>query len=351
MKKRKTKSKKTKNITLNTIILALLAALIHFGAAIYEELRPVEMPSSEEPVKIYANQINDNLKKVYLDSIDKANYSISMVIYSLLDKDIIQKLSQKAQEGVDVHVVCDAKASLGIGRKLKNATLVKRTSKGLCHQKILVIDEKLIYLGSANMTSDSLKVHGNLVLGLDHEDLGRYLSARIKSMDDEGGHTPSLQQFTKADGQTVEVWNLPDNSKQGLERIKQLLRSAQKTIRVAMFTFTRADLAQELIQASLRGIKVETVIDRYSASGASKKVANLLSSSNLFTHINTSQGLLHYKMAYIDGEILINGSTNWTTAAFKDNDDFFMVIYPLTKPQARKLDGLWSAICHESEAI
>jgi cardiolipin synthase len=65
--------------------------------------------------------------------------------------------------------------------------------------------------------------------------------------------------------------------------------------------------------------------------------------------LNTGNKLLHYKFAYIDETILVNGSANWTNAAFKVNDDYFIVLYPLTPEQQAKMNKLWSVIVKESE--
>ena len=330
------------------IILALIAAISQMADTTYETKVPTELPSSQTPLRIYANQMQDDLAQLYLETIKEAKQSVTLVIYSLMDYRIIAALQQKVTEGIPVFIVCDAKASVGISRKLTGATIIKRMAKGLTHQKILIIDNSKILLGSANMTHDSLKVHGNLVIGLDNPALANVMNEKAHSMDEEGNHIPLKQKITIVGNQTVELWELPDDAKNATERVIQLLRAAKKSIRVAMFTWTRRDFTQELINASLKGVKVETVIDRYSGKGASAKIVKMLQEARIPTRFNTTQGLLHYKFAYIDEEILINGSANWTNAAFKDNDDVFLVIYPLTNEQRIKLNNLWQVIWKES---
>ena len=348
-KARKSSKKKfLKKSSLTTLILILLTTLFKLGDSLYTESLPTELPSSQAPLLFYANQQKDDLSKLYIESIKSAKQSVTLVIYSLLDQRIIAALRQKANEGVKVYIVCDAKASVGISRKLPEATIVKRLGKGLMHQKILIIDNQRTLIGSANMTHSSLQVHGNLVMGLDNAALAKVMNDKAHSMDDEGNSIPLKKQVTHLNGQTVELWELPDTGKEAIERVLQLLRSAKKSIRVAMFTWTRKDFTQELINAKLRGVKVEAVIDRYSGKGASAKVVQQLLKAKIAANFNTTQGLLHYKFAYIDENIVINGSTNWTEAAFKSNDDLFLVIYPLTIEQKNKLNQLWKVIWKES---
>lgn len=143
---------------------------------------------------------------------------------------------------------------------------------------------------------------------------------------------------------------LPDDP-QALKRIKSLINSAKKTVNIAMFTWTRKDLTQELIDAADRDVRVMAVIDNYSGKGASAKIVNMLKNARIPVSLSTGKGLMHHKFAYIDREILINGSANWTRNAFTNNDDCFIVLSPLTKAQQNKLDALWSHLQRTSAFV
>ncbi len=258
-----------KKSSLGGLILLLLTGIFTLGESFIES-PPIILPASNHPIELYSNQANDDLTKIYLTAIKSANRSITLVIYSLLDQQIIEALQEKCNEGIPVHLVCDAKASLGISRKLTGATIVRRISQGLMHQKILIIDEKQILLGSANLTHDSLCLHGNLVMALENPALAKLMIAKAHSMDEEGNHTPLMNQKIRAGGQDIELWELPDDP-EAVNRVIQLLRSAKKTIKVAMYTWTRRDFTQELINAAQRGVKVEAVIDRYSGKAGERQ--------------------------------------------------------------------------------
>jgi cardiolipin synthase len=116
-----------------------------------------------------------------------------------------------------------------------------------------------------------------------------------------------------------------------------------------MFTWTRTDFTQELIAAAKRGVKVEAVIDHKTSKGASAKIVQMLEKGGIPVTVSTGQGLLHHKFAYIDEAILVNGSANWTLDAFKKNDDYFVIVYPLTTDQQLKMNKLWQAIKNQSK--
>ncbi len=115
-----------------------------------------------------------------------------------------------------------------------------------------------------------------------------------------------------------------------------------------MFTFTRQDFAQAIIQAAKRGVKTEVVIDHQSAKGASAKVVALLQKAGVSVSLSQGSALLHHKFLYIDGKVLENGSANWTKAAFTQNDDCFLILHELNDSQKQQMEKLWKVIKAES---
>lgn len=339
-------------------ILSLVVGLLMFAFYETQDMIKTSLPdavvATKPPPKIgeasalYSTA--DNLKKIYLDAIRKAKKSIFLIIYSLTDSEIILELKKKAEQGVEVCVVCDAKASGRVDRTLgKKIQTVRRIPDGLMHQKILVIDEKETWLGSANMTGDSLLEHGNLVAALPSQEFAQAILKKGKLMAQDDGYEPPLKsQRFNVGGQWVELWFFPDDPK-GVKKILELIEGAKKTIKVAMFTWTRQDLAHAIIQAAKRGVKVEVVLDRQSSNGTSQKIATLLKQNKIPLKVNSDKGLLHHKFVYIDSKILVNGSANWTKAAFTQNDDCFIIIDNLNETQTKKMNDLWKMTLKKSE--
>jgi cardiolipin synthase len=237
-----------KKSTLSALIAILTLAIYQLfeGQVPQSTPAPVQLPASDQPLKLYSNQTSDDLTHLYVSAIQNAQESITLIIYALMDPHVIEALNQKIQAGIPVYVVCDAKASVGISRKLlPQATIVKRLAQGLVHQKILIIDNKQLLLGSANLTTDSLRVHGNLVMAIYNPALAEALTTKAKSMDEEGHSAPLTHRETQVADQHLELWMLPDDPT-AVKRMIQLFRSAQKSIKVAMFTWTRVDFTEEL---------------------------------------------------------------------------------------------------------
>lgn len=335
-----------RKFSLTTIIIVLVFFLIRISESSCTSTP--HLPASEKEVQLYSNQTHDDLRKIYVDAILEAKNSIHLVIYNLHDKSVLKALNEKSKEGIEVYIVCDAEACKGIENRLPLARVILRSGEGLTHQKILIIDEQKIWLGSANLSTESLRVHGNLITGIDNAALAKALVEKIKSMDEEGRSNRLMHLEVKAGEQNVELWVLPDDP-QALKRMIQLFRSAKKSIKVAMFTWTRTDFAKEMIAASKRGVDVEVILDRNSGNGASSNIVQMLMEKNISVRLSTTKGLLHHKFVYIDETTLVNGSANWTNAAFKYNDDFFIVVDPLLPDQQNKMNLLWSIIKKDSD--
>lgn len=306
---------------------------------------------TENPTELYANQLNDDLTKTFTTEISKAKKSVLLIIYSLTDPQIIDALVKKSQKGIPVKVICDAKASPYIDSKLgPKIDVTRRFGPGLMHQKILVVDNHKVLIGSANMTPESLQHDGNLVSCFDNKALAEAIHAKAKTIDVEGHGPPFLHQEFLISGQQVELWFLPDD-KQALLRLKTLIRGAKKSIRIAMYTWTRQDLAKEVIEAAKRGIITKVVIDHFSGMGVSEIIVKMLKTNGIDVALSGGEGLLHHKFMVIDGKTLVNGSANWTRAAFNQNDDCFIIINDLSEPQRKKINTVWKTILKSAQKL
>ena len=250
-------------------------------------------------------------------------------MYTAADSFLLNQLQKKAQKGTDVHIHYDKRGGTPALHQLLHPHAVK--SKGLMHRKIVIVDDALVYLGSANMTTSSLQLHDNLSVGIYDPNMAAFLKS------------PTSKTYTFDRGI---LWLLPDYS--ALHAIKDKIDEARLSIFVAMFTLTQTDLIEALIRAKNRGVQVKVALDRYTARGASKKAAQRLSDAGIETFFSAGLTLLHHKWAYIDGKELILGSTNWTEAAFRKNDDLLLFLNSLTQSHKAQIESLISAIEMES---
>lgn len=315
----------------------------------FHSLITVSLPTQENTTFIYSNDDYDDLSNVSLAALRSARSSIVMSIYALGDKNIIKALNEQAEKGIDLYLVCDAEASKKVFRRLnKKIQVVKRAGKGLMHHKLFVIDGLTTWMSSANMTRNSLHTAGNLMVGVYNENLASYVSSMIRKMDaGEASKDFAASRLFNLQEQKLTFSFLPEDS-QGINKVLSMIRAAKKTIKVAMYAWTRYDVTKALVEAHQRGVDVQVVIDRSMALGMAKKVIEEMRAGGLSPRMSEGDPLLHYKMMIVDDERLLSGSANWTMAAFKKNDDYFMTLYPLNLEQKEKIRKIWDSIFYNS---
>lgn len=337
MKKR---TKKPLQILLGLLLLALVQFAYNSAS--------IHLPASDGSVSLYSTHAQDDLQRTYIAAIESAKESILLEVYTLTDQAIIKALKQKAQEGIPVQVIVDSKASPLAKKQLgTQVQTTKRTPRGLMHLKILVIDNAQVWIGSANMTYDSLRTHGNIVAGMTNPALAHTITQRAQDTPSSGiaPQTPAIT-FTQ-NNQNGELWFLP-NPDQALDRLVQTIHNAKKQVRIAMFTWTHPRLTEAVIDAHKRGLDVEVYIDSHQGQGAGAETVHKLKKAHVKTSLSRGKGLLHYKMLIVDNHTLVCGSANWTRAAFKHNDDCMLFLFPLTEDQNQFLDKLWTQVARES---
>jgi phosphatidylserine/phosphatidylglycerophosphate/cardiolipin synthase-like enzyme len=348
--KRKAKAKMGIMDRLKATVLTVISTAVLSGFYFFTNtVQDVKLPQSDHPTEFYSTQKGDDLRDIFVKAIQKAEKSIVLIIYTLTDPKIISAIKEKSDAGINVLVVYDSKVTYNPNRRKlgSGVKIVKRASSGLTHQKILVIDDKQVWVGSANMTTESMRLHGNLVLAMESPPVAKVLSSHAWCLAESDRESPGAYHRFLLDKQEMEFSILP-NDKEAVNRVLKVIESAKKTMRVAMFTWTRKDFANAVIAAHNRGVDTEVAIDYYTGAGASVGVVKMLYDAGVPVYFNKGNGLLHYKMLYVDGKTLVNGSANWTAAAFKKNDDCFMILHDLTDQQRKYLDDLWKNIRRES---
>lgn len=301
------------------------------------------IPEAGEPPCLYSNQSRQDLRLTILQALSQAKQSIHLSIFGLSDPSILDALQKKIEAEVETTVYFDPSgATLRIPASHRNSFHPVRRG-GLMHQKILIVDRDLILIGSANMTSASLSMHDNLVIGLRSPKAAQFLI----------DHPPFTSGYlqTVSGGQGIELWLLPDPRGHALADLRRRIRNASRSIRAALFTLTHPSLVEDLIAAKERGVDVSLVVDAHSGRGASAKAVAKLRQAEIPVSLSQGLQLLHYKFALIDERTLISGSANWTKSAFEKNCDCIFILNQLSASQRRFMLRLWHRIKTQSRTI
>jgi phosphatidylserine/phosphatidylglycerophosphate/cardiolipin synthase-like enzyme len=120
--------------------------------------------------------------------------------------------------------------------------------------------------------------------------------------------------FTKKDGNLDKIL------------IKEI-NAAEKTLDVAIYLFTKENIAEAILEAKKRGVDVKVITDKQeSQSKVQKAILDKLKANNIEVKINSHTGLMHLKLSIIDDKTTLCGSYNYTVNATKENDENLIIM-------------------------
>ncbi|MBL1211695.1 phospholipase D-like domain-containing protein, partial [Geminocystis sp. GBBB08] len=243
------------------------------------------------------------------------------------------------------------------------------------------IDGQKVVTGSTNFTLsdihgdfDNLETRGNAnnLLVINSSELANIFTQEFNYLwgDGVGRKKDSLFGLKKPDRRpkTVKIGNSNvivkfsptsptkpwENTPNGL--IANTLKSANKSIDLALFVFSDQKIANTLKNESLEGVEIKALIDpnfayQYYSEGLDLLGVALLNKCQYEKNNNPWQNpietvgipnlprgdKLHHKFGIIDNYTIITGSHNWSNAANNLNDETLLIIYnPLIAQHFRR---------------
>lgn len=293
------------------VIKYSLVALLFAVSGLVISSADVALPNRKTVTQWYSSEANSDLKQTLQYAIASAKHSVFISAFAFQDPSIISLIEKKGQEGLDVQVICDKRQSWP--HHLKHVHIEPRAARGLFHRKILIVDDAVVYFGSANFTHSSLTEQANHIGGFYSPALAQFLKEEGSSFFQEGG---------------LEVHKLP--SQAALKRLVEEIDQAQYSIDLALFSLSHPKILDALKRAEGRRVLVRAIVDASSRGRAS-------SLSHLY--IWKGGALMHHKLALFDSKKIAFGSANWTQSAFEKNEDL-LAFMPAPKGVNRLFDKL-----------
>jgi phosphatidylserine/phosphatidylglycerophosphate/cardiolipin synthase-like enzyme len=100
---------------------------------------------------------------------------------------------------------------------------------------------------------------------------------------------------------------------------------ARQWIRLQAYSFTSAPIAEALVRAHRRGVRVRALLDKSNAT-ARYSGATFLQNAGIEVLIDASHAIAHSKVLTIDGTTLVTGSFNFSKAAEEKNAENLLII-------------------------
>jgi len=111
---------------------------------------------------------------------------------------------------------------------------------------------------------------------------------------------------------------------------------------IAVYSLTHDAIAQAIIRAQNRGVKIRILTDALQAKGSGSD-DELLESAGVSVRRDTQSGLMHHKFAISDGYAIGLGSFNWSVNADTRNMENWNVcrIKYVIDDYQKEFDKLW----------
>lgn len=303
----------------------------------------------ENQAQLYHSQDRKQLGQSIKNSILQAHESILIFTFSLSDPEIIAALNQQVLAGLTVTVVIDKDHLTEIkSQGLASIEVLTRTSgEGHLHHKILVVDGREIWIGSANFTTSAYKTQENLMVRFFSDRLGEYLQKEANVFRGSAVRTAQGPLLISLLDQDIYFCLLPHEGfpPRNVEKMTNALSKefllekitqATSSLKIAMMVWTNNDLTNAVIQAHRRGVKVQIVVPDLTGN-----IPKLIS-AGIEVQVNPKLGLMHNKFMWVDETILVNGSANWSQSSFTRSDESFIVMDPLMPDQLEILKSYWN---------
>ena len=127
------------------------------------------------------------------------------------------------------------------------------------------------------------------------------------------------------------------------EEIIKQIDSAQEYIDIAIYSLTYESIAEAIIRAEKRGVKIRILMDKGQSQGKSSKYKFFLDNDIAIIQ-DRHTGIMHNKIAIIDGRILFTGSYNWSQSAEERNQENLLQFIDeeeIIEIHQERLDYLW----------
>ena len=108
----------------------------------------------------------------------------------------------------------------------------------------------------------------------------------------------------------------------------KVMDSAQRSLRLAGYSFTSPAVVRALVNARKRGVDVKVLLDdRGNRGKASIAAMNLIAGADIPIRVISSYAIHHDKYIVVDGRHTKTGSFNYSQAAARSNSENVLVVW------------------------
>jgi len=280
--------------------------------------------------------IQINPEKGIIELINNASESFYGAFYDVSFDSIVKSLIKAKLRGVDVKIITesdnyDRRGITDLIRAGIPVVIDKRS--GLMHNKFAIIDGRIVWTGSYNLTENDSKLNNNNAIAIIFPDLADIFLRKFNEMflDNTFGNKSysGILEFIQQNKIIIDISEIlvyfsPEDEIESI--IMNLLKDAHSSIHFMAFSFTSDKIGDAMVDMYIKGIKVTGVFEKI-GSGTKYSEFAKMKAAGIPVYLDKNPHMMHHKVIIIDGRIVIIGSFNFSKNANDNNDENILIIY------------------------
>lgn len=275
------------------------------------------------------------LDETVASDVRQAESRVDVAAFDLDAEPIVDALIALEDRGLEVRVVTDSdNATLSsINRLRRNGiSVVEDKRSALMHDKFIVIDDQIVWVGSMNLTSNGAYCNNNNLVRFDSRQLAVNYVAEMDEMYLDRSFGPLSPQNTPnprvtINGTLIENFFAPELEVAPI--IAANIDGARSEILFMAFSFTNDLIGEAMIRRANGGVNVRGVFET-SGSDTIFSYYPIMADAgvaNLQVRQDGNNRLMHHKVIIIDQRTVIFGSFNFTDSANDSNDENVLIVH------------------------
>lgn len=280
------------------------------------------------------NRVAPALERALLVDIATARERIELASFEYNLASVAEALIRARARGVQVRLALD-RESLNHPAMARWAGLLEEAgasvswerSDGFLHSKFVILDRRVVWTGSWNVTvNDTYRNNNNLLRITAPQVVANYVAefermAAGRFGSRKAGATP--YPLARLPGATIATFFSPHEPVR--EHILDHLARTRRSIDVLAFSFTDDKIAEALIDRHYLGVPVRVVFEARNANGSGSEYGRLRA-AGLDVQRDGNCHTMHHKVMILDERVVITGSYNFTRRAEEVNDENLLII-------------------------
>ncbi len=267
----------------------------------------------------------------------RAQSKVDIAAFDLDSEPMTAALIALQARGVRVRVVTDTDnvelESIAQLRRNK-ITVVEDERSAFMHNKFVIIDDRYVWMGSMNFTTNDVYCNNNNIVRFDAPALAANYSAEMDEMYIDRSFGPQSPENTPQEKLmlgdiAIENYFAPERELELINVIARTVVRANQEILFMAFSFTNEAIGEAMLGRADGGIPVRGIFEKTGAKGTGSyyPVMRGAGLANVEIQVDGNSRIMHHKVIIVDRRTVIFGSFNFSASANRSNDENIIIVH------------------------